>query len=108
MWAFHGNFWAKGDTFYGTSYLRAPRMRKPNLHSDRGQDSSPCTWRPLGPQSTHGSTVPPPVIKLEDSKVALFSFSFVNCFESYNSHCLLFPYLSLIITFSIYHRQLSN
>ncbi|MPC54734.1 hypothetical protein E2C01_048659 [Portunus trituberculatus] len=29
-----------------------PRVRKPNLHSDRGQDSSPCAWRPLGPQST--------------------------------------------------------
>ncbi|MPC17352.1 hypothetical protein E2C01_010205 [Portunus trituberculatus] len=35
-----------------------PRVRKPNLHSDRGQDSNPCAWRPLGPQSTHGSTVP--------------------------------------------------
>ncbi|MPC75934.1 hypothetical protein E2C01_070334 [Portunus trituberculatus] len=35
-----------------------PRVRKPNLHSDRGQDSNPCTWRPLGPQSTHDSTLP--------------------------------------------------
>ncbi|MPC54702.1 hypothetical protein E2C01_048626 [Portunus trituberculatus] len=35
-----------------------PRVRKPNLHSDRGQDSNPCAWRPLGPQSTHGSSVP--------------------------------------------------
>ncbi|MPC43677.1 hypothetical protein E2C01_037330 [Portunus trituberculatus] len=34
-----------------------PRVRKPNLYSDRGQDSNPCAWRPLGPQSTHGSTV---------------------------------------------------
>ncbi|MPC42012.1 hypothetical protein E2C01_035623 [Portunus trituberculatus] len=34
------------------------RVRKPNLHSDRGQDSNPCAWRPLGPQSTQGSTVP--------------------------------------------------
>ncbi|MPC81658.1 hypothetical protein E2C01_076286 [Portunus trituberculatus] len=23
-----------------------PRVRKPNLHSDRGQDSNPCAWRP--------------------------------------------------------------
>ncbi|MPC20420.1 hypothetical protein E2C01_013363 [Portunus trituberculatus] len=35
-----------------------PRVRKPNLHSDRGQDSNPCAWRPLGFQSTHGSIVP--------------------------------------------------
>ncbi|MPC74955.1 hypothetical protein E2C01_069338 [Portunus trituberculatus] len=35
-----------------------PRMRKPNIHSDRGQNSNPCAWRPHGPQSTHGSTVP--------------------------------------------------
>ncbi|MPC49753.1 hypothetical protein E2C01_043564 [Portunus trituberculatus] len=34
-----------------------PRVRKPNLHSDRGQDSNTCAWRPLGSQSTHGSTV---------------------------------------------------
>ncbi|MPC27252.1 Xaa-Pro aminopeptidase 1 [Portunus trituberculatus] len=33
-----------------------PRVRKPNLHSDREQDSNPCAWRPPGPQSTHGST----------------------------------------------------
>ncbi|MPC34005.1 hypothetical protein E2C01_027375 [Portunus trituberculatus] len=35
-----------------------PQERKPNLHSDRGQDSNPCAWRPLGSQSTHGSTLP--------------------------------------------------
>ncbi|MPC74753.1 hypothetical protein E2C01_069128 [Portunus trituberculatus] len=35
-----------------------PRVRNPNLHSDRGQDSNPCAWRPLRPQSTQGSTVP--------------------------------------------------
>ncbi|MPC29062.1 hypothetical protein E2C01_022279 [Portunus trituberculatus] len=35
-----------------------PRVRKPNLHSTLGQDSNPYAWRPLGPQSTHGSTVP--------------------------------------------------
>ncbi|MPC71433.1 hypothetical protein E2C01_065710 [Portunus trituberculatus] len=34
------------------------RVRKPNLHSDPGQDSNPCAWRPLGPQNAHGSTVP--------------------------------------------------
>ncbi|MPC27913.1 hypothetical protein E2C01_021102 [Portunus trituberculatus] len=35
-----------------------PRVRKPNMNSDRGQDSNPCAWRPLGHQSTHGFTVP--------------------------------------------------
>ncbi|MPC47912.1 hypothetical protein E2C01_041673 [Portunus trituberculatus] len=30
-----------------------PRVRKPSLHSDRGQDSNPCAWRPCRPQSTH-------------------------------------------------------
>ncbi|MPC54363.1 hypothetical protein E2C01_048274 [Portunus trituberculatus] len=35
-----------------------PRVRKPNLHSDREQDSNPCGWRHLGPPSTHDSTVP--------------------------------------------------
>ncbi|MPC97154.1 hypothetical protein E2C01_092449 [Portunus trituberculatus] len=35
-----------------------PRVRKPDLYSDNGQDSNPCAWRPLGPQSIHGSTVP--------------------------------------------------
>ncbi|MPC76656.1 hypothetical protein E2C01_071080 [Portunus trituberculatus] len=35
-----------------------PRVRKPNLHPDRGQDSNPCAWRPYRPQSTHGSTAP--------------------------------------------------
>ncbi|MPC75765.1 hypothetical protein E2C01_070159 [Portunus trituberculatus] len=65
MWAFHGNFWAKGDTFLGYLLSQSPpakkplpRVRKPSLQSDRGQDSNPCAWRLLGPQSTHGSTVP--------------------------------------------------
>ncbi|MPC68488.1 hypothetical protein E2C01_062690 [Portunus trituberculatus] len=35
-----------------------PRVRKPNGHSDRGQDSNPSAWRPLGSQSTQGSNVP--------------------------------------------------
>ncbi|MPC19226.1 hypothetical protein E2C01_012136 [Portunus trituberculatus] len=35
-----------------------PRVRMPNLHLDCGQDSNPCASRPLGLQSTHGSTVP--------------------------------------------------
>ncbi|MPC39896.1 hypothetical protein E2C01_033448 [Portunus trituberculatus] len=35
-----------------------PRVKKPNLHSDRGQDSNPCAWRPLGLQSTYDPTVP--------------------------------------------------
>ncbi|MPC91095.1 hypothetical protein E2C01_086110 [Portunus trituberculatus] len=35
-----------------------PRVKKPNLHSYRGQDSNPCAWRSLRPQSTHGSSVP--------------------------------------------------
>ncbi|MPD06441.1 hypothetical protein E2C01_102255 [Portunus trituberculatus] len=41
-----------------------PRVRKPTLHTDRGYDSSPCSWRPLGPQSKHGSTIPrrPPAL----------------------------------------------
>ncbi|MPC56187.1 hypothetical protein E2C01_050140 [Portunus trituberculatus] len=26
-------------------------MRKPNLHSDRGQDSNPCAWRPSDPKA---------------------------------------------------------
>ncbi|MPC33509.1 hypothetical protein E2C01_026861 [Portunus trituberculatus] len=43
------------EHFYGKKPL--PRVRKPNLHSDHGQDSNPCAWRPLGPQSTNGSTV---------------------------------------------------
>ncbi|MPC16146.1 hypothetical protein E2C01_008966 [Portunus trituberculatus] len=34
------------------------RVRNPNLRSDRGQDSNPCACRPLGPQSTQGSTAP--------------------------------------------------
>ncbi|MPC95407.1 hypothetical protein E2C01_090617 [Portunus trituberculatus] len=29
-----------------------PRVRKPNLHSDRGQDLNPCAWRTLGPHCT--------------------------------------------------------
>ncbi|MPC47677.1 hypothetical protein E2C01_041430 [Portunus trituberculatus] len=45
-----------------------PQVRKPNLHSDRGQDSNSCAWRPLGPQSTHGSTVPRQPITEEDEQ----------------------------------------
>ncbi|MPC32742.1 hypothetical protein E2C01_026069 [Portunus trituberculatus] len=51
--------------FFGYHLSQSPparkplaRVRKPNLHSDRGQDLNLCAWRPLGPQSTHGSTVP--------------------------------------------------
>ncbi|MPC63264.1 hypothetical protein E2C01_057359 [Portunus trituberculatus] len=29
MWAFHGNLWAKGDTFCGTSYLKAHPLGNP-------------------------------------------------------------------------------
>ncbi|MPD03545.1 hypothetical protein E2C01_099186 [Portunus trituberculatus] len=60
MWAFHGNLWALEYLLSQSPPARKPlaRVRKPNLHSDRGQDSNPCSWRPLGPQSTHGSTVP--------------------------------------------------
>ncbi|MPC42748.1 hypothetical protein E2C01_036379 [Portunus trituberculatus] len=64
MWTSHGNLWPKGDIsghlLFQSPPTRKPlpRVRKPNLHSDRGQDLNPCTWRPLGPQSTHGSTVP--------------------------------------------------
>ncbi|MPC75075.1 hypothetical protein E2C01_069459 [Portunus trituberculatus] len=28
-----------------------PRVRKPSLHSDRGQDSNPCAWRPSDPKA---------------------------------------------------------
>ncbi|MPC72094.1 hypothetical protein E2C01_066387 [Portunus trituberculatus] len=34
------------------------QVRKPNLHSDSGQDLNSCSWRPLGPKRTNGSTVP--------------------------------------------------
>ncbi|MPC07560.1 hypothetical protein E2C01_000124 [Portunus trituberculatus] len=34
MWAFHGNFWAKGDTFHGTSYLKAHPLK--NRCPERG------------------------------------------------------------------------
>ncbi|MPC78932.1 hypothetical protein E2C01_073440 [Portunus trituberculatus] len=44
-----------GTPFWGTKPL--PRVRKPNFHSDRGQDSNSYAWKPLGPQSTHSSTV---------------------------------------------------
>ncbi|MPC90352.1 hypothetical protein E2C01_085333 [Portunus trituberculatus] len=45
MWTFHGNLSAKGGRFCGTSYLKAHpletvALRKPNLHSDRGQNPS--------------------------------------------------------------------
>ncbi|MPC77626.1 hypothetical protein E2C01_072084 [Portunus trituberculatus] len=35
MWVFHGNFWAKGDTCWGTSYLKAHPLgnRCPELGS---------------------------------------------------------------------------
>ncbi|MPC93017.1 hypothetical protein E2C01_088132 [Portunus trituberculatus] len=51
--------------FFGNHLSQSPparkplsRVRKPNLHSDRGQNSNACAWRPLGPQRTHGFTVP--------------------------------------------------
>ena len=73
LWAFHGNLWAKGGTFLW--YLLSesppareplPRVRKPNLYSDRGQDSNPRAWRPLGPQSALGPTEPqrPPTLEV--------------------------------------------
>ena len=48
IWAFYGNLWAKGDHLMETSYLKAHPFGnrylewKPNLSSDRGQDSNPC------------------------------------------------------------------
>ncbi|MPC47002.1 hypothetical protein E2C01_040736 [Portunus trituberculatus] len=48
------------------------QVRKPNRHSDSGQDSSPCAWRPLGPQSTHGSTVPRRLLFKSDFLDVLF------------------------------------
>ncbi|MPC61051.1 hypothetical protein E2C01_055114 [Portunus trituberculatus] len=37
-----------------------PLVRKPYtyIHSDHGQDSNLCAWKPLRPQSVHGFTVP--------------------------------------------------
>ncbi|MPC47489.1 putative dipeptidase [Portunus trituberculatus] len=52
-----------------------PRVRKPDLHSDRGQDWNPCAWRPLGPQSTHGSTAPRHFI---DIRKGLWSLVFLS------------------------------
>ncbi|MPC56183.1 Transforming protein cbl [Portunus trituberculatus] len=52
------DFWKKCFGENPPARKPLPRVRKPNLHSDCGQDSNPCAWRPLGPQSTHGSTVP--------------------------------------------------
>ncbi|MPC43244.1 hypothetical protein E2C01_036885 [Portunus trituberculatus] len=48
------------NPLHGPSVARKPLpgVRKPNLHSDRVQDWNPCAWRPLGPQSMHGSIVP--------------------------------------------------
>ncbi|MPC98301.1 hypothetical protein E2C01_093665 [Portunus trituberculatus] len=58
MWGFHGNFWAKGDIFLWyllsqnpPARIPLPRVRKPNLHSERGQDSNPCAWRPSDPKA---------------------------------------------------------
>ncbi|MPC88295.1 hypothetical protein E2C01_083196 [Portunus trituberculatus] len=58
MWAFHRNFWAKGDTFLWYFLSQSPparkpfpRVRKPNLHSYRGQDSNSCAWRPSDPKA---------------------------------------------------------
>ncbi|MPC88315.1 hypothetical protein E2C01_083216 [Portunus trituberculatus] len=57
MWTFHGNLWANGDSFFW-GYLLShspsarkplPRVRKPNLHSDRGVDRIPT--RVLGDPS---------------------------------------------------------
>ncbi|MPC53250.1 hypothetical protein E2C01_047139 [Portunus trituberculatus] len=66
---FHGNLWAKRDTFFGYLISQSPparkplpRVRKPRLHSPAYtrllQDSNLWASRPLRPQSTHGSTVP--------------------------------------------------
>ncbi|MPC35031.1 hypothetical protein E2C01_028441 [Portunus trituberculatus] len=51
-------FLSKEDLIIPPARKLLPRVRKPNLHLDRGQDSNPCAWRPLRSQSTHGSTVP--------------------------------------------------
>ncbi|MPC37243.1 hypothetical protein E2C01_030717 [Portunus trituberculatus] len=47
MWGFHGNLWAKGYLLSQSPPARKPmpRVRKPNLHSGRGQDANPCAWR---------------------------------------------------------------
>ncbi|MPC44873.1 hypothetical protein E2C01_038554 [Portunus trituberculatus] len=91
------------------------RVRKPNLHSDREQDSNSCAWRPLGPQSTHESTVPrrsnlasssfvPPSPVMEWLMVVmLFAFLSTFCSTSFSSfifhHSLIYSSRVLILSF---------
>ncbi|MPC08668.1 hypothetical protein E2C01_001261 [Portunus trituberculatus] len=68
MWAFHGNLWVKGSTFLGYLLPQGPparkplpRVRKPNLHLDRGQDRTRALGDPSEPKARmvplhHGSS----------------------------------------------------
>ncbi|MPC26363.1 hypothetical protein E2C01_019497 [Portunus trituberculatus] len=49
-----------GTVVLGNSYLKVhpPRMKKPSLHSDHRQDSSPSTWRPLRGSDPKARMVP--------------------------------------------------
>ncbi|MPC97886.1 hypothetical protein E2C01_093224 [Portunus trituberculatus] len=48
MWAFHGNLWAEGDTFCGTSYLKAHPLGNHCLES-----GSPTYTRTVDRIRTH-------------------------------------------------------
>ncbi|MPC80082.1 hypothetical protein E2C01_074649 [Portunus trituberculatus] len=57
MWAFYGNFWAKGDTFWGTSYLKAHPLgnRSPEYKIINANNSAT-----LPTQLYFSSPLPPP------------------------------------------------
>ena len=61
-----------------TTYLKAHPFRSrypewlPNFPLDRVQDSNACAWGFHGPQSAHGSTVPPRPPKFVSGSLILF------------------------------------
>ncbi|MPC78972.1 hypothetical protein E2C01_073482 [Portunus trituberculatus] len=92
---------------------RKPRVRKPNLHSDRGQDSNPCAWKPLGSQGTHGSNAPQRHLIfdlcLANTPTTIGKFCNINIFHirqsvsfipycTYTTHCfwLIFTIVTLL------------
>ncbi|MPC57269.1 hypothetical protein E2C01_051247 [Portunus trituberculatus] len=84
-----------------------PRVRKPNLHSDRGQHSNPCAWRPLGPQSTHGSSVSrrPHEIehkKLRESARNQEAFTWQSLYDTYLPHPLIII-IKFVTSFEAWH-----
>ena len=64
LWNFYINLYVKRDHLMKITYLKAHPFRNrylewmPNLPSDRGQDSNPCTWESFEPVGARGSTVP--------------------------------------------------